>query len=122
MVMENSILSSTKKVLGISAEYTYFDQDILTHLNSAFATLSQLGVDWGNGYVADDTIGWDDLVCPVEQLHMVKAYIYLKVRIAFDPPSTSFLIEALNQQIKEHEWRLNSFREVAIMEIIEVVP
>lgn len=110
--MEQSILNSTKKILGLSADYTAFDLDILTHINTAFATLNQLGVGQLEGlYIEDDQATWADFICPTNQLHMVKTYIYLKVKLLFDPPTTSFGIAAAENQLKEHEWRLNTLRE-----------
>ena len=111
--MEPSILISTKKVLGIGESYTAFDPDIVMHLNSAFSTLNQLGVGPANGFfITDETDIWDDLDIPDNQLHLVKTFVFLKTRILFDPPGTSFLMEAMSNQIKEFEWRLNVFREM----------
>lgn len=113
--MEESILKSTKKILGLAEDYTPFDLDVITHINAAFSILDQLGVGPVDGFsIYDDTAVWDDFVVPPNQLHLVKTYIYLKVRYLFDPPTTSFLLEAANNQIKEYEWRLNVFREWAL--------
>ncbi len=110
--MESSILNSTKKILGIDANYTAFDLDIITHINSVFSGLSQLGVGPILGFsIEDASANWEDLSLPQNQLSMVRTYIYLKVRMLFDPPATSFLIEAMNNQIQEHEWRLGVFRD-----------
>ena len=112
--MEQGILTSTKKILGLGSDYTPFDQDILTHINSAFAVLYQLGVGPSAAFsIEDETATWDEFSIPTEQLSLVKSYIYLKVRMMFDPPSTSFHIEAMNRQITEQEWRLSTFREEA---------
>lgn len=113
--MEESILRSTKKILGIDAAYTPFDLDIITHINAAFSILNQLGVGPQDGFsIEDETTEWDEYLVPPNQLHLVKTYIYLKVRLLFDPPGTSFLIESANNQLKEYEWRLNVFREVEL--------
>jgi len=110
--MEESILISTKKILGLDEAYLAFDQDVLTHINAAFSILNQLGVGPAEGFmIMDAETVWDDYPVPYNQLHLVKTYIYLKVRSLFDPPATSYLIEATNAQIKEYEWRLNLFRE-----------
>ncbi len=110
--MENSILTSTKKILGIDDSYTAFDLDIITHINTTFSTLNQLGIGPVEGFgIEDNTAIWSDLNLPMNQLRMVRTYIYLKTRMIFDPPSTSFVIEAMEKQISEHEWRLSSFRE-----------
>lgn len=126
--MEDSILNSTKKILGISYDYTAFDLDIITHINSAFSALSQIGVGPKNGFsIEDSSTTWTDfsitdvvlpeLSIPLNQLNMVKTYIFLKTRLIFDPPSTSFAIAATEKQIQEHEWRLNVFREPPLPEV-----
>jgi hypothetical protein len=111
--MEESILKSTKKILGLPDDYTPFDLDIITHINAAFSILDQLGVGPEGGFsILDDSTGWNDYICPPNQLHLVKTYVFLKVRLLFDPPATSFLINAMTEQIREYEWRLNVFREI----------
>lgn len=113
--MEESILNSTKKILGLDAVYTPFDLDIITHINATFSLLNQLGVGPEDGFfIEDDSALWADFDVPANQLHLVKTYVYLKVRILFDPPATSYLITAANDQVKEYEWRLNVFREVEL--------
>lgn len=110
--MEESILNSTKKILGLDAGYTPFDLDVITHINAAFSILNQLGVGpEGSFFIEDDTAVWADFGVPDNQLHLVKTYVYLKVRILFDPPATSYLVTASENQLKEYEWRLNVFRE-----------
>lgn len=110
--MEASVLASTKKILGVASNYTAFDLDIITHINSAFSTLNQLGVGPEDGFfIEDDQAIWSDLELPQNQLTMVRTYIFLKTRVMFDPPTTSFLIDAMNKQIAEHEWRLSLYRE-----------
>lgn len=113
--MEESILTSTKKILGLDQGYTVFDLDVITHINAAFSILNQLGVGPEEGfYIEDEAAVWSDFPVPLNQESLVKTYVFLKVRILFDPPATSFLIQAANDQIKEYEWRLNVFREVAL--------
>jgi hypothetical protein len=115
--MEESILKSTKKVLGLDESYTAFDLDVITHINAAFSILDQLGVGPEGGFaIEDDLAEWNEYPVPMNQLHLIKTYVYLKVRILFDPPGTSFLVNAANDQLKEYEWRLNIFREVALPE------
>jgi len=110
--MENSILNTVKRLVGVSPGYSAFDEDILVHINSAFSSLSQLGIGPIGGYsIEDDGAEWGSITVSEEQLQMVKAYIGFKVRLAFDPPPTSFAITALEKQISELEWRLNLFRE-----------
>lgn len=107
--MEESILVTIKKLLGIDENYDAFDLDILTHINSCLFTLSQLGVGYKNkGFVVtgkNET--WSDFLSDISNYQGVKTYIYLKVKLIFDPPTSSFVIEAMNGQIKELEWRLN---------------
>lgn len=110
--MENSILKSTKKILGIAETYTAFDLDIITHINSAFSVLHQLGVGPTNGFfIEDDGPEWEEFIGTDVGLNMVRSYVFLKVRMLFDPPTTSFLLEAMNKQIQEHEWRISTHRE-----------
>jgi hypothetical protein len=110
--MEESILKSTKKILGLDETYVVFDLDVITHINAAFSILNQLGVGQVEGFfIEDDTAVWSDFIVPENQLRLVRTYVYLKVRSIFDPPATSYLIEAVNNQVKEYEWRLNVFRE-----------
>lgn len=118
-----SILTSTKKILGLDETYTVFDLDVTTHINAAFSTLNQLGVGPEDGFFIDSEADqWEDFIVPDNQLNMVRTYIYLKTRFTFDPPGTSFLIEAMDKQIKELEWRLNMFREVILPIPEEVTP
>ena len=110
--MEQSILTSTKKILGIAEDYTVFDLDIITHINTAFSTLTQLGVGPPEGFMIDDSSAvWTDFIVDDLQYNSVKSYVFLKVRQLFDPPSTSYLISAVDKQIQEFEWRLNTHRE-----------
>ncbi len=110
--MSESILTSTKKVLGVDAEYTVFDTDLVMYINGALGTLDQLGVGPADGLtIEDDTATWDDLEAGPKQLKLVKQYVAQKVRLAWDPPGTSFHIDALKRQIEELEFRINVNRE-----------
>lgn len=110
--MADSILNSTKKVLGVDASYTAFDTDILMHINTVFSTLHQLGIGPVDGYMIEDaTPTWDAFLGGDVRINSVKTYVYLKVRLLFDPPTTSYLIESLSKQAQELEWRLNVVRE-----------
>jgi hypothetical protein len=109
---DTSILDSTKKILGIAPDYTAFDQDIITHINSVFSTLSQLGVGPEGGFFIEDNVPvWGDFTVTDPNLNAVKTYIYLRVRLIFDPPATSFHTTAIQEQIRELEWRLTTYRE-----------
>lgn len=105
-----SILTSIKKLLGIAEEYDQFDADIIMHINSVFLNLTQLGVGPSKGfYIEDKSAEWSDFV-NIEnnaQLQAIKTYVYLKVKLVFDPPLSSSVIESINRQIAELEWRLN---------------
>ena len=108
MRMNDSILTSIKKLLGITEEYEHFDQDIIIHINSVFMILNQLGVGPSNGFsITDKTAVWSDFISEGANLESVKSYIYLKVRLLFDPPTTSAVMESMNRMIFELEFRLN---------------
>ncbi len=110
--MSDSILISTKKVLGIQEDYTAFDADILMHINTVFSILNQLGIGPEDGFsIEDSSPTWDAFLGTDTRLNSVKTYIYIRVRLLFDPPSTSYLIDSLKQQFKELEWRMNAYRE-----------
>ncbi len=103
-----SILTSIKKLLGIAEEYEYFDADIIMHINSVFSILTQLGVGPSNGFsIEDKGAKWHDFTGEDNRIEMVKSYMHLKVKLLFDPPLSSAVMEAMNQMTKELEWRLN---------------
>ena len=104
--LENSILDNIKKMLGIASDNTDFDTDIIIHINSVFSTLHQLGIGPSEGYAingSDST--WNNFI-EYTQIENVRSYIYLRVRLMFDPPQNSFLVDSFKEQIKELEWRL----------------
>ena len=113
--MEQSILKSTKKILNIGPDDTSFDLDIITHINSAFSTITDLGVGPAEGFaIEDETEVWTDFVetgTDVAQLSRVKNCVFLRTRLLFDPPASTYLLNSLNEQLKEMEWRLNANRE-----------
>lgn len=110
--MSDSILESTKKNLNLASDYTAFDQDVIMYINSVFSTLNQLGVGPVEGFmIEDDASTWDAFLEGDPRLNHVKTYIYLRVRMLFDPPTTGYHVEAMKEQIKELEWRLNVQRE-----------
>lgn len=110
--MENSILKSTKKILGYSADYTAFDLDIMMNINSVFSDLNQLGIGPEEGFAIDGASEiWSDFMGDNLKLNSVKSYMYLRLRLLFDPPSTSFAIESMNKQVEKFEFRLNITRE-----------
>ena len=104
--MEN-ILDSIKKLLGIDETDLNFDQELIMHINSVFMVLHQLGVGPVGGFkISSNEETWTDFVGARLDLESVKSYIYLKVRLLFDPPQNSFLVGSIEKQIEEHEWRL----------------
>lgn len=106
--MNDSILDTIKQLLGIQSDYTAFDMDIIVNINSVFMSLNQLGVGPTECFSIDGSKGtWAEFVDNSIDLEAVKTYIYLKVRTIFDPPSSSVVMEAMNRNISELEWRLN---------------
>jgi hypothetical protein len=121
--MSESILISTKKILGIAADYTFFDTDIITHINSVFSTLNQLGIGPVDGFmIMDETEEWDEFLIDDPRKNSVRSYMYLRVRLLFDPPATSYLISSMKEQVTELEWRLNVVRETDLYPFVPVVP
>lgn len=105
----DSILTSVKKMLGITSEYTHFDDDLIIHINSVFMILNQLGIGPSEGFsIASDVETWDEFTNDDLTLESVKSYMYLKVGILFDPPTSSSVMDAKNRMISELEWRLNA--------------
>lgn len=109
-----SILTSIKKMLGIPEEYTQFDMDITMHINSVFMILNQLGVGPVSAYkIKDKTNTWNEFLPETDSnLDSVKSYVYLKVKLLFDPPMSSIVTEANNRAISELEWRLTTQAEL----------
>ena len=109
----DSILTSIKKLLLIPEEYTQFDDDIIMHINSAFTTLTQIGVGPSTGfYIEDSGAYWTDFIEDLSKLQAIKTYVYLKVRLVFDPASLgAATLTAYERQIQELEWRLNAIAE-----------
>lgn len=106
---EESILLSIRKLVGGDANGEYFDTDLIIQINQAFSTLTQLGAGPESGFIISskedlwtDFIPDDDLL-----LAFVKTYVYLKCRLVFDPPQNSFLVQLIQTEIKELEWRIN---------------
>lgn len=107
MINDDSILDTTKKLLGFEPDYTAFDRDIITHINSVFYTLHSIGVGPPAGFaILDNQSTWTSFT-DFTNLYAVKSYVYLKVRLLFDPPTSSFHLESLKTQAAEFEWRLH---------------
>lgn len=104
---QESILASVKKMLGIIEEYSAFDSDIIMHINSVFSTLTQLGIGPSDGFaIKDSETRWSDYISDNKKIEFVKSYVYLKVRMLFDPPLTSSVLDSMNRMASEYEWRL----------------
>lgn len=128
-MLTESVLLSTKKVLGIAGPQDAFDQEILTHINSAFSVLAQLGVFPEAGVMVNDVeFLWSDLVDPnsldpddpdpmmVSWVQHIRTYVFLFAQMMFDPPTTGFLMTARQRQLDEHVWRISTMREYSIRE------
>lgn len=103
----DSILTSVKKMLGVEPEVDHFNTELIMHINANMLTLTQIGIGPDEGFmVVDDKTEWDGLLGTYKDLEAVKTWLYLKVRLTFDPPSNSFLIESINKTIDELIWRL----------------
>ncbi len=101
-----SILDSVKKIIGPSISYDVFDPDLIMHINTAFFNLYQLGVTDEPFVITGEDETWEDFHSDAN-LEAVKTYVALKTRMYFDPPTHTALISAINEQIKELEWRIN---------------
>lgn len=109
MEKTESILVSIKKLLGIDAEYKHFDPDLIMHINSVFSILTQLGVGPSSGFsITGDNETWSDFIDKeTKKLSLVKSYMHLKVKLLFDPPLGTAVIQSIDRQISEFEWRLS---------------
>lgn len=106
-LIKNSILDETKKLLMLDADYDVFDLDVMTHINSTFATLHQLGVGPKKAYVITSRNDlWSDFTDDVNEIVSVKSYMFAKIRLLFDPPTNAFLVNSLESICKEYEVRL----------------
>lgn len=114
-VFDDSILTSVKKVLGIPSDYDHFDRDILLHLNTVMSILNQLGVGPEKGFIVEDeSTLWSDLFdgdIDTNKMMYVKSYVCLRVRLLFDPPTSSGAIDAMERQMRELEWRITVTRD-----------
>ena len=105
--MEDSILNTIKKMLGLAADYEAFDTDIIILINSALMVVTQLG-DGSSFRITGSDETWGDFLGEREDLESVKELVYLRVRRIFDPPGSSSVLNEISSQISELEWRLNS--------------
>lgn len=113
--MEDSILKTVKKAVGVSEDDDSFDLDLLIQISSAMSNLTQIGIGPDAGITVEtEAEGWSLLDIPANQLNMAKTFVCLKVRLAFDPPAFSFHIDAIKEQIAEQEARLSAYRETTV--------
>lgn len=105
--MEESILNSIKDLLGPDSDYDVFNNEILIHINMALSVLTQHGVGPSEGFiVTNEDATWQDFLGDSKDLEMAKTYVYMKVKMAFDPPSSSFVLSNMKESCQEFEWRL----------------
>lgn len=110
--MADSILDGIKRICSVDPSYTVFDDQFVLHINSVFMVLNQLGIGPDAGFmIEDNSTTWDAFVGTDNNLNSVKTYMGLRVRMLFDPPQNSFVINAMNEQLQMFEWRLNTKRE-----------
>ena len=103
-----SILTSIKKMLGIQEDYEHFDTDLILHINSVLMIVTQIGVGPAEGFaIHDKSAVWTDLTDDEKKLNSVKSFVYLKVKLLFDPPANTAAMQSLKELASEFEWRLN---------------
>lgn len=113
--MDDSILNSVKEMIAGGAIHEHFDPELIMHINSVIGTLRQIGIGPQEGFsISDDTAVWSDLIGDSTMLEAVKSYVGFKVRMMFDPPASSAVSEAIKENIKELEWRLNTTYEIGV--------
>jgi hypothetical protein len=111
----DNILTTIKKLLGIESDYDQFDMDIKININSAFMKLNQLGVGPETPFIlSDGDETWDDFLDGDNDIESVKMYIYYQTRLGFDPPNTSFILDAMERRLEELSWRLNTQVETRV--------
>lgn len=103
----DSILTSIKKMLGVDEYCEHFDPEIIMHINSALTVLNQLGVGPTSGFfITGSNETWDELIPNQKNLEFIKSYLFMKVKLIFDPPSSSSLLDSMSRLISELEWRI----------------
>lgn len=118
----DSILQSIKKLLGPSISYDYFDPDLIIHINTVLFRLTQMGVGPSTGFsIQDDSAKWKDFIEDIEKIEAVKTYVYLKVKLIFDPPQSSIVMSSINDTLKELEFCLNVAAESKGKEVDQYV-
>ena len=119
----DSILDTVKKMLGVDLVDDSFDMELIIFINDVFSKLNQLAVGPTTTYVIDDRLDkWTDFLLDRADLNMVRTYMYLQVRITFDPPTNPSLLENMMKRIQEYEWRLNVQAEQALRNVQAKLP
>ncbi len=115
--MEHSILNDIKKLIGLSPDYTPFDADIITFINTALGTIYHVGFTDREGpfMITDANTVWEEIAEDPHVIELLKSYVYLKTRLLFDPPASSVILEANKECIKELEWRISSLTDYEIL-------
>lgn len=114
--MNDSILTTIKEMLGVPEEYAHYDGQIIRHINSALMTLRQLGIGPKGFKILSDEQTWQDFLGESDDLETTVTYVYEKVKMNFDPPTSAFVMDAMKEQSKEDEWRLNVQAEMEALE------
>lgn len=110
--MSSSILNDTKKALGLAPDYLAFDPDIVMYINGVLSELNQIGIGPVSGFAIEDAAAtWEEFLGDDPRWNGVKTLMYLKVRLLFDPPGTSFAIAAFEKMIEQATWRVSVLRE-----------
>lgn len=113
--MDDSILNSVKDMIAGGAIHEHFDNELIMCINSVIATLRQIGIGPEEGFAIDGAATtWSDLIGDSQKLEPVKSYVAFKVRMMFDPPTSSAVSEAIKENIKELEWRLGTTYEIGV--------
>lgn len=107
--MEDSILTSVKSVVRLTERENAFDPEVIMHINASLAEVGQLGIS--PIFIEDKEALWSDLEIPSDQLNLLKTYVYLNVRLLFDPPDAGFLVTSMQNQRDKYEWRLRVMRD-----------
>jgi hypothetical protein len=121
--VSQSILTSTKKALGLSEDYTPFDPELIMHINSVLSEFHQLGIGPDAGFeITDETATWSDFLADDPRLNGAQSLLYLQVKMLFDPPTVGYVVTALEKQIEQKQWRLNTAREDIVHPVPDPVP
>lgn len=108
MAEESSILKTIRPCVGIPNDYSVFDTELIADINSVFAVLHQLGVGASPFKITGEDETWDSYMAPSDNLEEIKTYMRDRVKLMFDPPMNSFLVDVIQKRIAEFEWRINS--------------